>query len=120
MHYSSVPYWLTSTMHWTSFLCIHVSDICVTKTLVTLLNDIFFVLLSFSHINIMSRKFTIKLQILLLIITLIYFKLFLNLPRTKLQKCSKKEGIGRMKTTIACMEREYFEDYFSEIADGHE
>ena len=25
-----------------------------------------------------------------------------------------------MKTTIACMEREYFEDYLSEIADGHE
>ena len=38
----------------------------------------------------------------------------------EIQKCSKKEGIGRMKTTIACMEREYFEDYFSEIADSHE
>ena len=53
---------LTSALtHWTCFLCIYVSDICVTKPLVTLLTRFF--LFSFSHINIMSRKIGVTLQI---------------------------------------------------------
>ena len=61
-------------------------------------------LFSFSHINIMSRKLTIKHNYIYLSFSLIYFKQFRNLScMNGEEKCSKKEGIGRMKTNYYCL-----------------
>ena len=83
---------------WTCFLWINVSDICVTRPLDTLLNDIFCspfpVLTSCPECSQCNYKYPYYRILSYTLQTISQLILYL---KTKEKKCSKKEGIGRMK-----------------------